>query len=604
MLGLLTGVESRPSPSRARTRLAWALIMVCLGLFALQAGAATLTAGLDRDSLTLGETATLSLTISGGPQNVPAPSVPVITNLEIKYLGPSSQISINNGQVNSTTTHNFTVAPRQSGDFVIPAITTTVGSEKLSSKPLTLKVSKPGAPSQADINSGSLMIFMKLALSKKQVFVGEVFVAELQLYVRSGIQGVSGFNLTSFPADGFNVGKYVQGGSRQVQIANTVYTAIPLPVPIRALKAGSFALGPVTANLVVEVASSRRDVFDPFNMFGGEQKRFTVATEPDSVQVLALPTENVPSSFNGAVGSFTMNVTAGPTNISVGDPVTVRVQLNGHGAWEAVTLPDQPGWSNFKIYPQPAKFETTDGLALQGTKTFEQLLAPESSDIKSLPPVMFSFFDPDQKAYRTLASGAVPLFIKPSASASPVVLAASRTAQDTPLPPDIVPNKQRLGAIAQIAPPLVQQTWFLALQGLPVLAWLSAWVWRKRTDQLANNPRLRRQRQVERVIQEGLAQLRQLAAQNKSEEFFATLFRLLQEQLGERLDLPATAITEAVIEERLRPRGVNETTLTSLQELFHTCNLARYAPSRSSQELSAAIPKLETTLEALKGLTL
>jgi len=42
------------------------------------------------------------------------------------------------------------------------------------------------------------------------------------------------------------------------------------------------------------------------------------------------------------------------------------------------------------------------------------------------------------------------------------------------------------------------------------------------------------------------------------EAFFATLFRLLQEQLGERLELPASSITEAVIEEHLRPRGVPE----------------------------------------------
>ena len=42
-----------------------------------------------------------------------------------------------------------------------------------------------------------------------------------------------------------------------------------------------------------------------------------------------------------------------------------------------------------------------------------------------------------------------------------------------------------------------------------------------------------------------------------SDEFFAVLFRLLQEQLGERLDLPASAITEAVIEERLSPLGIS-----------------------------------------------
>ena len=148
----------------------------------------------------------------------------------------------------------------------------------------------------------------------------------------------------------------------------------------------------------------------------------------------------------------------------------------------------------------------------------------------------------------------------------------------------------------------MQQPWFLALQAVPVLAWLSAVVWRRRTEMLANNPRLRRRRQVAQIIRQGLLELRQLASDNKSDDFFATLFRLLQEQLGERLDLPASAITEAVIEEHLRPRGVPEATLASLRELFQTCNLARYAPVKTSQELAAMIPKLEAILRELQGL--
>jgi hypothetical protein len=161
-----------------------------------------------------------------------------------------------------------------------------------------------------------------------------------------------------------------------------------------------------------------------------------------------------------------------------------------------------------------------------------------------------------------------------------------------------------LGTLAQAGPPLVVQPWFVALQGVPVLAFFSALVWRKRTDSLANNPRLRRQRQVAHVVREGLGQLREFAAQNKSDEFFATLFHLLQEQLGERLDVPATAITEAVIEEHLSPRGVSDEVLEPLKEVFQTCNLARYAPIKSSQELAALIPKVEGLLREIQGLKL
>ena len=137
---------------------------------------------------------------------------------------------------------------------------------------------------------------------------------------------------------------------------------------------------------------------------------------------------------------------------------------------------------------------------------------------------------------------------------------------------------------------------------MPLLAWLSAVVWRKRTESLANNPRLRRQRQVAQIVREGLVQLRRLAEEKRSEEFFATLVRLLQEQLGERLDLPASAITEAVIEEHLRPRGVPDAVLTPLHELFQTCNLARYAPVKSSQELAAIVPEVEAALRAVATL--
>jgi hypothetical protein len=140
------------------------------------------------------------------------------------------------------------------------------------------------------------------------------------------------------------------------------------------------------------------------------------------------------------------------------------------------------------------------------------------------------------------------------------------------------------------------------MQGVPVLAWIATLVWRRQKDSLANNPRLRRQREVARVIQNGLLDLQQLARENKSDDFFAGLFRLLQERLGERLDLPASAITEAVIDERLRPGGVEETTLQRVHELFQLCNQTRYAPVRSSQELAAVIPKLEAVLGELQNL--
>jgi hypothetical protein len=594
-----TGIERR-----VWARLSFVLLaLACLATSAL---GASLSASLDRDTITLGENAILSLMFDGAaPENV---SIPTINpNLQVVEAGTSSQFKIFNGQSSSSVIHNFRLIPRQAGDYTIPALTVVVAGEKLTSQPITLRVVKPAAPSAGAINSGTELAFLKLVLPRKEVYVGESFSAQLQLHLLNRVQGVGQIQLTAFPADGFTVGKMIEGQRSQVQIGNGIYTVIPIEVALKAIKPGPQTIGPITFGMVVELPGSgrQRDAFDPFGMFShGEQRQVSVATGTETVQSLTLPRNGAPPDFNGAIGRFTMTMIAGPTNVSAGDPITVRVQITGRGSLDSVTLPDQPAWHDFKVYPPSSKLETTDQLGLQGTKTFEQIVAPQNADIKALPPITFSFFDPDVKGYRTLTQAAVPLLVRPGGVAvAPTVIAPqSRPDNASPASQDIVPNKQRLGELAQIGPPLAEQTWFLALQGVPVLAFVCAFVMRRRAENLANNPRLRRQREVLQTIHQGLRELKQHASENNSERFFETLVRLLQEQLGERLDLPATAITEAVIDERLRPAAVPESVLAQMQDLFQLSNLARYAPIKSSQELTDLIPKVEGVLNSLRTL--
>ncbi len=590
---------NRSFPARDRSiclRRAGLLFLVILMGMTTRVQAANFSATLDRDTITLGESATLSLTFEGGsPKDVPTP--PAIQNLQINYAGPSSQFSVINGQVSSTVTHVFTVTARQAGDFTIPSLAAEVGSEKLSTQPLKLKVLSPSAPSPEAVNSGSQVAFLKLALPKKEVYLGEVISGELQFFYRQGLQ-LSEPHLTATPTEGISIGKIASARERALRIGNTVYNMLPATVALTPVKTGPVTIGPITASIVLSVPPRNlREM-----VTGGERQQMSIATETEMLQSLPLPAENAPATFNGAVGNYTMNLSAGPTNVATGDPITVRVQISGRGALGALTLPEQTAWHDFKTYPPTSDVKTTDQLGLQGTKTFEQIVVPQTTDIKELPPFSFSFFDPDAKTYRTLTQPAVRLAVRSGGTTvAPVIAANKSSPADNPPPAqDIVPIKQRLGELAQAGPPLVQRPWFVALQSVPLVAWLFALGWRKRADALANNPRLRRQRQVAQVIREGLSDLRRLAAENKSDEFFATLFRLLQEQLGERLNCPASSITEAVIDERLRPRAVPETTLTALHELFQTCNLARYAPIKSSQELAALIPKLEAVLADLQ----
>jgi hypothetical protein len=582
------------------------LVLVCVGLClgAASLEAATFTASLDRDAIAMGETATLSLTFEGS-QPKGAPQIMNIPGLQIAYVGPSSQFSFVNGQTSSTITYHFTVAASRPGEYAIPALTAQVDGQSLTSQPLKLTVTQPNAPTSAEVNSGSQAAFMKLTLPKNKVYVGEVIPAQLELYFRQDVQNYGNFQINGLTADGFTTGKLVEGQHRRVQMGNNAYTVVPTYFTLTARKTGSASVGPITGSVVVVLPSAnpRRDTF-PFGFFNNnEQRQVSLATEAVNLESLPVPTGGAPANFNGAVGNYTMTVSAGPTNVAVGDPITLHVQISGRGALDALALPEQTAWRDFIVYPPTQNLKTTDQLGIEGAKTFEQIVTPENPDVHELPAFSFSYFDPDAGSYRTLMEPSVQLVVHSGGSTPAPVTAATKSAnpQTTPQPQDILPIKEQLGTLAQTTPPLLTQPAFLAVQTLPVLAWFAAFVWRKRTDSLANNPRLRRQRQVAQMVRDGLVDLRRLAAENKSDEFFAALFRLLQEQLGERLDCPASAITEAVIDERLALLGVPETTLAGLRELFHLNNQARYAPLRTSGELAAVIAQFENVLRELQN---
>ncbi len=567
--------------------------------------ATTFTTSLDRDTIDLGERATLDLTFEGGgPQGTPA--LPNIPGLNLAYVGPSSQFSFVNGQTSSTITHHFSVTPQRPGVYTIPTLSVEIDGTVYNSQPLKLTVSQPNTPSQADMNSGSEVAFAKVVMpTADHLYVGQATSAELQIWLRDDVQNFGNLQMTGLPADGFNVGKLTERPRHRTQAGNRVYTIIPIAIPLTAIKSGTLTLGPLTAQMVIVLPGRSGQGGDPFfrQFFNtGEQKQITLTTDTNSIEALRLPA-NPPAGFTGAIGRFKMTVTEGPTNVAAGDPITLRVRLEGQGALDTISLPDFSNWNGFKSYPATSKTEYSDQQAQAGVKTFEQIVTPQNPEVKELPAFSLSYFDPELRAYQTLNQPALPISVR-SAGAAPVpsiVASKPAGAENTAAQSDVLPIKQGLGALVATRAPLLVQPGFLALQCVPVLAFLSALIWRRRVENLANNPRLRRQRAVAQLVQAGLLDLRKLAAENNSEQFFATLFRLLQEQLGERLDCPATAITESVVDDRLSALKLPASVLTGLRDLFQLCNQARYAPVRDPQELAAVAAKFEASIRELQS---
>lgn len=566
-------------------RTGWFVLACAL---AATARGASATATVDRPIIALGETVTLSLLVDGA--NIGQPNLPAIPNFQVVGRGSSLNMDITRGI--SQQTFTYQLAPTQIGEFMIPGFQLDVpGQQPLRTQPIKIKVVKPG---EAVVAPGATMpsAFVKLVTPKSQIYVGEVSEVEVQLFWQEGRPT----QYPQLPADsGFTVGKWLKPMQTRATVSNQVYNVVTFKQPITPVKAGALSLGPAVVPLAVPDATRRPDFFG-----NRPEREVRMATEKVVIQVLPIPDQNAPATFAGAVGNFTLAFSAGPTNLAAGDPITVRVKISGRGALDAVRLPPQPEWNEFKTYPPTSQIEGADPNNISGTKAFEQVVVPERAGLKALPSFAFSFFDPDQKTFRTLTSAAIPLSVSAAGgggSALPSLPGGTNAALAQPAS-DLAHIKPYLGTVVP-RPPLITQPWFLGVQILPPAVWIGLFALRKHRERLENDPKRRRRNEVVQAVRRGLGELREQAIAKNSEAFFATLSRLLQEQIGERVDAPANSITDAVVAERLRPNGAPEELCLALQKLFQACNFARYAPVKSSEELSALVPELE---QALRGL--
>ena len=556
--------------------------------------AAEVSAVLDRNQVMVGESANLSIIIEGGrPQSIE--NFTQGSSLAFQGRGQAQQMKVINGQTTHTITLNYGVTASQPGTYTIPAIRLNVDGVTHSTRPLQLTVTP------ADTSVQNQYAFLRLAVQRQEVYVGEIFPAEIQLYVTNARD----MQTPQLNSDGFVVHQSPEHSKSTTQIGNHMYNVLTFKKSLSAAKAGELTLGPAEMSLTL-LLRSQNDPNDPFGgFFGGRfQARPMKLTSPtEKIKVLPLP-PNAPPSFNGAIGQFNWMVRANATNINAGEPITLTIAVAGSGNLDSISLPSW-NWDDFKAYQPNSTIDTSDPLGLRGRKNFELVVVPQHSGLDEIPELTWSFFDPIAKTYRTLTHRPIPIQVNAAEGGQPApTVIAGKVAEtgDEEIQRDIVHIKSSPGTLAAASAPLIQQPWFIALQGLPLAAMAGFTLWRRRQDSLANNPRLRRKLEVRKTVSHGMNELHSLASNNDADPFYALVFRLLQEQLGERLDLPSSAITEAVIDERLPARGAAPETIARLHHLFQVCNQARYAPTSTGQELLQVRAELETALMDLQAL--
>ena len=555
--------------------------------------AGTFQMGLDRESVEAGGTAVLIYSFSDFG-DVPAPPAPTVTGADVQYLGASTQSSITivNGRRTQSTAlqHRYGITPKSEGVLTIPETSFNVAGERFVTRVLSLTVTK-------GLERGD---FARLVLvtPTNPIYVGQPFVSRIQFWVR---QSPSQVGMPQLPTDGFVSGRPVKPFGRQQRVDNEIWGVSEYPIILSPARAGSLPIGPAEMEAIFPVGPRRGGFFGDFF---GEQRRFTFQSESNRVEVLAPPIAGQPAGFNGAIGRFTVRVTAQPTNVIVGDPITVKVTIQGKGGLDNLPLPDFAPDSGFRTYPGTNGVQIRDPLIFEGAKVFELAVVPERADLTALklPPLIS--FDPDTRQYLTAEAPPVAIVVKPglNAQAAPSVMptyAANTSTNDGPVNATQLRNLgPGFDRAVTLSPPWTSRSAYWLALGLPPLAWSGA--------NLIAWGRRRRQANPE-TIRRAAAEARATAAWQRLEssqgpEFFAALDQLLRERIALALRIAPGAVDDEVVDSRLVPRGLPEEEAQRLRRLFRAVAAGRFAPVQTAANAKELRYEAESVLAAVRVL--
>jgi len=594
--------------------MAAALAAVILLAATASAAPPAVTAQLDRADIALGDSAQLTITVSGGGDDAVAP--PAVPGLEFVAAGQSSQSQSINGVATSTTSVTYEVIPQRAGTFTIPALSR-------GSQPVVLRV-QPGngrndaaannsgasslpPPAAGGLSAGETRLtqdgsaFVRLRLAKRELYVGETVPVDIQIGLRPGLEA-SLEGLPTLNGDAFTLNKLAsQPEQTQEVVAGKPYTVLTWHSALAAVKSGDFSLTVETPLTVrMRTVPQRRprmprgasddSLFDEvFNdsffqsFFGGTtEKQITLASEPEGLKVLALPAVGRPAGFAGAVGKFEVGSELSTAKTVVGDPLTLRLKVTGTGNFDRVNstmLGEVGGW---KTYKPTAKFEPADSAGYSGEKHFEQAVIPMQTGRQIVPALAFSFFNPDTRQYETKLTAplSVEVSTAPAGSLATATASAPKASPiSAPKPPrdGLCPDHVETGSTVATLRPVYFQTWFVGSQSALVLCFAGGLILLRRREHPMNDADDARRREASSAIASCLAEMDAASIAGDAARFFQCARAALQQRLAARWHVVPASITIAEIDARLNGDGAE------MRRLFALADQAAY----SGQHLGA-----------------
>ena len=541
-------------------------------------------------------------------------------------FGPSVSSSystqIINGKSTSQSSFSYTyilTAPEE-GSFTIGPASIVINGSNYKSNSVTINVLPPdkdadksqsgqsASPSSA-VEIKNTDAFIRAIVSKNRIYEQEGFMVTFKLYTTLDVVNYGKIEFPEF--EGFLVEELDIPSNQQLQLEHyngkNYYTADLRKTLLFPQRSGKMTIPSGRLEMIFSVPSGKK-----ISSFFGMQEvnvdvKKPMITNPVSIDVTALPSGK-PSSFNGAVGSFTFKSSISTDKISANEPVTIKLEISGTGNQKLIQNPEVEFPTNFELYdPTIDNALTPSANGFNGTRTIEYLVIPRYEGDYSIPPIEFSYFDINSRSYKTVKSPTYSLTVlkgdpsKATASSSYV-------------------NQQQVRVEQDIRYIKTEQPTFINTDNFFVGSW-RYWVWYiipfvllcvffivyRKQMKLNANIVLMRNRRANKVAKRRLKRAENYLKKHDKSNFYNEVLQALWGYFSDKLSIPGANLTRSNIGAELSRYGVDETLIERFIKILDTCEFARYAPVESSvamdeiyQEASDAIGKMENILKSKK----
>lgn len=572
----------------------------------------------------------ITYTVNQRSRDLRAPEFSDFDVLSGPYTSTSSSTSFINGKRTSSfeQTYTYMLMAQRAGTFTIGPATVKVDGENVQSNGVRIEVlpedqqaspsSQPAQTSQSTQTSSSSSassenIFVRTIASKTKVHEQEALLVTYKLYF-ANVNVTQLTNNTKLPEFTGFLKQDLEQGEIQTELEHyngrNYQTAVLYRTILYPQHSGDISIDPAKFEAVLRVQTQQRprSIFDDF--FGSYTNVTKMLTAPGvTIHVSALP-GGKPAGFSGGVGKFTLTPSISQTELQTNDAVTIKLDISGTGNMKLLKTPAIDWPEGFEPYDPKVtnNFKTTTA-GVSGTKSIEYLAIPRSAGEYTIPAVNFSYFDIDEKAYKTLSTPEYTIRVKRGAGSEHAegetegqVISYTHKEDIKQLGSDIryINTKEPEAGNYELKIKNYGLLWLWYTVPL-LIAIVLLIVLRKQIKEAADINRVRYKR-ANKVAQKRLKAAAAALKANDKNTFYAAIETAAWSYLSDRLSIPTADLNKENIASLLAQKGVSEALINDVMNVLSTAEFARYAPStdHAMDDLYTATTNLINNLEDQK----